>query len=212
MLFQRGRKQSRTSKRKTNSKKKSASSTTATNESTPPPHIDDFDYQQPGFIHKHYQNYSVMDRLLVIFGGTPKRAHDVRVKILQTDEYKGFVASKIKPNKIYWHRTIVAATIGLIPIVGTLELARWYVNRENDRVIREREIKENFEPAVILDQITTYDQPQTKDARETIGVHREKFYTNRELARLQFEQLSLHDKLQQMQQRVDNIKRQGDES
>jgi len=82
----------------------------------------------------------------------------------------------------------------------------WFTRREYAQIENDQKLQQSFEPTVILNQLKEYDKPPGQKVQDTMHMRNESFYSSREAARLNFEDMSLHKQLEEMNQKLSSLK------
>jgi len=107
--------------------------------------------------------------------------------------------------KSRFHRHLFALIVMTLPVYVLLELLLYFDDRHSKHLEQQLGAVLKNEGSFTLFNLDLYSSKPTKDVRETQALNREKFYSNREVARMNFEKLSYTEQVKQLK---DNIKQQ----
>ncbi|KAF0977205.1 hypothetical protein FDP41_003858 [Naegleria fowleri] len=102
---------------------------------------------------------------------------------------------ELRKTKGRGHLYFVYFLVSFVPTYLFLEFMLWYQDKRIERKLRILSQGMQHEATYALYNLSLYADKPPKDIRESRALSREKFYSNRELARLNFEKLSYQKKL-----------------
>lgn len=105
---------------------------------------------------------------------------------------------KSRSGRGKWHRGLFFFAVCLFHIIFFLNFNLLAISDWTEQHVKQEIAKTlSDEGSFTMYMLSLYSQKPTKDIRETQALNREKFYSNRELARLSFEKVSLEQKVQE---------------
>lgn len=142
---------------------------------------------------------------------TDKDLDRLRNRIVSSDLFQQYIESRTFPNKSYWHRYVFVSMLVGIPIWLAMKEMEWSNQRFREKEMQKWVIRDNFEPFATIDQIRAYEEIPPRTKRETVGLYHEKVFTNKEVARLKFEDMSLNEQMSQLTNRLEELKKKKEQ-
>lgn len=142
---------------------------------------------------------------------TDKDLDKLRNRVVSSDLFQQYIQSRTFPNKSYWHRYVFLSILVGTPIWLIFKGMEWSNQRFREKEIQKKVIRENFEPFSTIDQIRAYEEIPPRTNRETVDLYHEKVFSNREAARLKFEDMSLNEQMSQLTNKLEELKKKKEQ-